>query len=103
MKNEKYFSTGIKTASELLESCKGYLKEIMLFTDGTNDAKLIIYDNADTYGTNDMALAGLSVKGSNLFRHLPLPPIKFETGLYARLEGTGASYILLYSRIFKGG
>ena len=100
MKNE-YFSTGIKTASELIESCEGYLKEIMLFTDGTNDAKLIIYDTQDTYGVNDMALAGLSVQGSALFRHLTLPPIKFKAGLYAKLEGTGASYILIYSRTWK--
>ena len=50
-REESYLSSGNKTADALILTGKGVLKDIVLNTDGTNNAAIIIYDGTSATGT----------------------------------------------------
>lgn len=92
------FSSGLLDESKLVLAVPGELKQILLLTDSA-DAELLCYDVSSLSELNDQnILAVLAVPGTTLFRHLMLPPLSFKDGLYCKLSGTGASYVVILSR-----
>lgn len=51
VREESYLSSGSKTADALILTGKGVLKDIVLNTDGTNNATIVVYDGTSATGT----------------------------------------------------
>jgi hypothetical protein len=90
-------SSGLRSADAAISALPAYLKGLIVLTDGTNDATVVIYDNASA--ASGTALAKLIVPGASLSAslHLPQYGIIANAGLYADVTGTGAAYIVQYS------
>lgn len=70
-----------------------YITSVLIITDGTNDAILILYDNpAAATGTVrfEMTVKGADNYGGYSWNF----PKYFYTGIYGDIEGTGASFIV---------
>ena len=94
---EDYAETsGEQTATGVIYNGECFLVAIEVITDGTNDAKLIVYDALSTDGkvVFEMTVTGSSHYGGRLF----IPSVHMQTGIYGVLSGTGASYIVEYKR-----
>ncbi|MBA7496935.1 hypothetical protein ES702_07544 [subsurface metagenome] len=101
-KTVKYISSGILSASKTLEACSGEILQIELWTDGKNNAELIIYDSPSDLVSADTAICGLAVPGASIYKSLSLPKkTGFEIGLRCELSGEGAKYIIIYKRFWK--
>jgi len=89
---------GEKTASALIytkvtgTTC--LIKTIKVVTDGTNNAKAIVYDGTDATGTviDETTIVGADHWGG---RTWPDGGI-ITTGIYVAISGTGASYFVEY-------
>ena len=87
-------STGLKTASAIISGVPSVVEGIIVFTDGTNDATVTLYDNASA--ASGTVLAKAVVAAAELMGG-KLPPFtisKGVNGIYAELSGVGASYIV---------
>lgn len=86
--------SGKQTADGIIVTGKCVITSIILMTDGTNDASIIIYDSTDTSGTviREFSVAGSSDMGGNAINH----PIFMTNGIYANVTGTGAFYFIDY-------
>ena len=91
---EGAISSGEQTADAQIATGNGFLTAVQVITDGTNDAKIIIYDNTAASGKvlNEFTING----GSHFGGREPLFPPEFHNGLRVDVSGTGASYILEY-------
>jgi hypothetical protein len=88
-------TSGEKTADAAITATGGYITGITVITDGTNDAKAIIYDNASAAsGTviEEITIMGSANFGGRNFVY----PVQFTNGLYLDISGTGASCIIEY-------
>lgn len=87
-------SSGRKTADATIANGAAILCGVLIETDQTNDATVIVYDNTAASGT---VLFKAIVPGAEDTRYFELPRVKATTGLYADVTGTGAAYIIHYS------
>jgi len=87
-------STGELTADTHITTGRGMLAGVLVITDGTNPATCIIYDNTSAAGKKlwEGVVPGASQYGGRNWT----APVRFETGLYVDLTGTGASCIVEY-------
>lgn len=87
-------TSGEQTSDQLILTGPGAITAIKVVTDGTNDATLILYDNTSAAGT---VVDETKVNGANHYggRNI-IFPIKVNTGIYANIEGTDASYFVEY-------
>jgi hypothetical protein len=71
-----------------------FISSVLIITDGTNDAKLIIYDNTANSGTVvlEMTVVGSDNYGGRNWMY----PVTITTGIRGDISGTGASYIIEY-------
>lgn len=88
-------SSGVLSASGVIFAGRQRVNAITIFTDGTNAATVDLYDNPVS------ASGVINVKakcvGANLINHIIFEnPVFFQSGLYANLTGTGASFIVFY-------
>ena len=89
-------SSGVKTSDTAIATGRSLLTGILLLTDGTNNASIIIYDAASATGT---VLFKLAVPGAGNFGGATFEiPIRAQIGIYADVTGTGASYIIYYDK-----
>lgn len=87
--------SGEQTADKAVCGVRCAITAIYIITDGTNDAKLVIYDNASA--GSGTVVHEQTVKGSDHYGGLVLPfPKQMENGIYCDVTGTGASYIIDY-------
>ena len=88
--------SGETTSNKVIVNEKCYITGILIITDGTNDAKLILYDNniASTSATvmYETTVTGGDEYGGRIWSY----PMLFNKGIYAVVSGTGASYIIEY-------
>ena len=86
--------SGEKTADALIYNNSCYITGIMIITNGTNDARVILYDNTVASGTVrwEQTVVGGDHYGGKSWTF----PKRFENGIYADVNGTGASYIIEY-------
>lgn len=88
-------SSGEKTSDTAVYTSTCYLSGVEVITDGTNDAKLIIYDNSS--GASGKKLLEMTVPGSNNYGVRDWShPVEAVNGLYGDVTGTGASFFIEY-------
>lgn len=86
-----------QTTSRVVHTGFGYYTGCRVFTDGTNDATLILYDALAASG---LIIDKIVVKGDQLMGGVEKAKgpgrsgFPFHTGMYASISGTGASYLL---------
>lgn len=87
-------STGEKTSSELIVTGRCALASVLVITDGTNAATVIIYDSltAENKKVAEFTVAGATGYGGRNW----VFPVGMDTGLYLAISGTGASAIVEY-------
>jgi hypothetical protein len=91
---DECLSSGIKSASAAIHANNALLRSLIVYTDGTNNATAIIYDNAtEASGTE---LAKIVVKGSELMGGETAIKVRAENGLYLELSGVGATALVRY-------
>lgn len=90
--NKIYLASGEKTAAALIDTGGGVVGAVVVTTDGTNDAEVIIYDNTAASGK---IAARIPVKGADKLggQHIPF---RTDNGIYATVTGTGAKYQVYY-------
>ena len=87
-------SVGRLTTSAIITAYPHSIQGALVFTDGTNDATLTLYDNAS--GATGVVLLRVEVAAAELMGGV-FPPFVINAGangIYAELSGTGASYII---------
>lgn len=87
-------SSGVQNADALLATGRNRVNAVTVITDGTNAATVELYDNTVASGTK--RVVGKCV-GANLINHIIFEnPVLFESGIYADVTGTGATYIVFF-------
>jgi len=73
---------------------KCYITGAQVITNGTNDARIIVYDGLDNSGDviTEITAAGTDHYGGRVWTY----PRLCTTGIYVDVNGTGASYIIEY-------
>ena len=91
---EPSHSSGEQAADAGIRTGECYISSVVIITDGTNNAKLILYDNIAASGTVmlEMTVVGVDHYGGRNWAF----PVRCGTGIYADITGTGASYIVEY-------
>jgi len=84
---------GEKTEAYTVHSGECLFGGILVITDGTNNAKVIVYDNTAANGTVKWEM---TVKGDEHYGGAFPPPIEMDNGYHVAVTGTGASYIPFY-------
>lgn len=84
--------SGEQTADGIVHTGPVYITSILIITNGTDDATVILYDNTAASGTVrwEQTVAGANNYGGKDWSY----PKFFAIGIYADVEGTGASYIV---------
>jgi len=92
-------SSGEQTSDAAILSEHGYICGLLVITDGTNDAKVVIYDN--TAGSGTVKWEQTVIGGDNYGGRAWARPVEFNIGIYVDVTGTGASYIVEYTTTDK--
>jgi hypothetical protein len=89
------YSSGILNASGTVVGVPVLLTDLAVYTNGSADATVILYDNTAASGTviGKCVVAGAAVNGG-LF--IPIP-VKTYNGIYMSITGTGASAIVYWT------
>jgi len=89
-----WLSSDEVTTNTAIKSSSGDFGGVIVLTDGTYDATIIIYDNTSAAAPKlfEEKVAG----GDNYGGMIGPGPVAFKTGLYASVDGTGASCIVYY-------
>lgn len=87
-------STGEITTSQVILDRPGNLSAVLIITDGTNPATVMLFDGMDANGKK---LGEWSVPGASLYggRNWTFP-VQCKAGIYCTVSGTGASAIVEY-------
>ena len=87
-------SSGEKTASGIVLNGAGWICGIEVVTDGTNAAKVIVYDKTSAAGTVicEITAVGTDHYGGRLW----ILPCRVYNGIYVAVTGDGASYSVEY-------
>lgn len=89
-------STHELTADRQIKIGSGAVCALTVVTDGSNDARVILYDvadSADAAATNK--ITEITVVGANNYGGRTwVEPVMFFSGLWADVNGTGASYFV---------
>lgn len=91
--------TGELTSSKLLTKNSGYVSRIKVYTDGTNNATVILYDSTSASGKkiDKTVVTGASQYGGGIIT----VPTEFDNGLYFEISGTNAAAIIDYVEIVE--
>ena len=88
-------SSGLKTDDALIASGIKQLCGIMVITNGSNDATIILYDSGT--GANGTVLFKATIASAANFGGATFTNvIRTTKGIYADVTGTGAAYIVYY-------
>lgn len=90
-------TSGLKTADAAILNQSGHLHSLMVIADGTNAATVVLYDNASA--ASGTVLAKIIVDATSTFESFTaLEGIECANGIYADVTGTGAEYVVHYSK-----
>ena len=86
-------TSGEQTGNTIVTAAEGFITAIEIITDGTNNAKVICYDNDSA--ASGTVLLEMTVLGGNHFggRNWSYP-VHYADGIYCAGTGTGNSYIV---------
>lgn len=90
-------SSGLKAASAAITALPGRFHGLVVVTDGTNAATIIVYDNASA--ASGTVLAKVLVPGASGYGVVQIPDQGIEAinGIYCSVSGTGAAAVVYYS------
>ncbi len=88
-------TSGKLAADAVVLTVKAYFHGIEIITDGTNSAKVIVYDMA-TAAPGTIIFEGTVPGTSNFGGVLFIQPVEMTKGIYVDMTGTGMSYIVYY-------
>jgi len=88
-------TSGEKTADAAITTSPGYITAIYVISDGSNNPKIIVYDNA-TAASGTVLIEMTVVASDNYGGRSWVFPAEFFNGIYVDVSGTGASYIIEY-------
>jgi hypothetical protein len=88
-------SSGEQTSSGTLSTGRALLSSVLVITNGTNDATVILYDNTAASGDKVFEAVVAGANNAELFAFNK--DVLCEDGLYLSISGTGASCI-----VYKG-
>lgn len=86
-------SLGEKTSDGTLHDGNTRLSAVMVITDGTNTATVILYDNTAASGKKVFEAQVDAGNDHSVLYTFPCP-VRCENGLYLDIDGTGASCIV---------
>ena len=95
-KNDYTESNNLVTSSGAVRTGPCLLDSVLIVTDGTNDASVILYDNASA-ASGKVIFKGKVSGASNFGGGGPSKPCRVHNGIYLSLTGTGAGCIV-YAR-----
>ena len=86
--------SGEITSSAQVYTGKCFLSSVLVITDGTNAATVIVYDNTSAAGKKlgEWVVAGATQYGGRNWTF----PVRATNGIYCSISGTGASAIVEY-------
>lgn len=89
------YSSGIKTASAVISKYPCLITDLAVYTDGTNNVTITLYDSATTTTSGKTVLAKAVVIGASLAggNFIPVPIVASE-GVSMTLSGTDGSTIV---------
>lgn len=90
--------SGKKTSTATIKSGPCGLASVLLYTNGSNDASLVIYDNTEASGTIIREVYATAADGKGPFGNANIQ-LRCNYGIHAVLTGTGASYIIDYLEV----
>ena len=92
------YSSGLKTADGVIRASKGILTGVQIITDGTNDATLVLYDNASA--ATGTAVFKITVTGTDdaIPINLPNNGVYCTNGIYADITTAGTMGYIVYFR-----
>ncbi len=88
-------TSGLKAADAVVLAVRSYFYGIEIITDGTNSAKVIVYDMA-TAAPGTIIFQGTVAGASNFGGALFIQPVEMMNGIYVDMTGTGMNYIVYY-------
>ena len=88
-------TSGIKTEDMAILARPGYFHGIEIITDGTNNASVIVYDNASA-ASGTVIFQGTILGANNFGGVIFIDPVEMFKGIYIDMTGTGMSYIVYY-------
>jgi len=91
-------SSGLKSADAAILDAPGRLLGVQVIGDGTNAATVLIYDNASAASGTVLAKLIVDAGLTYVDMNVPVEGIVCNNGIYADVSGTGAEYIVLFSR-----
>lgn len=91
-----FTSSGLKTSSAAISTGIGAMGGVILYTDGTNDETIVVYDNASA-SSGTVLFKGTCIGSNYSCAFAPAWPVAFTSGIYAYLTGSGTpTYIIYY-------
>lgn len=97
MINDPADSSGLKTADAVICARPCILHSIQVTADNTNAATIVLYDHASA--ASGTVLAKIIVDATTTYADFTsLAGIQANNGIYADVTGTGAEYIVHFSR-----
>jgi len=88
-------TSGVKAADAVILAVRGYFHGIEIITDGTNNASVIVYDNAST-ASGTVIFQGTILGANNFGGVIFIDPVEMFNGIYIDMTGTGMSFIVYY-------
>ena len=92
------YSSGLKTADGVIRASKGILTGVHLISDGTNDATLVIYDNASAGTGTEVFKITISGTDDSIPINLPNNGVYCTNGIYADITTAGTMSYIIYFR-----
>lgn len=89
-------SSGLKTSSAIIATGRYRLGGVLIVTDGTNAATVIIYDALSA--TSTILFKGTVPGSANFGGSSWEIPIRAKTGIYAEISGTGAACVVYFDK-----
>jgi hypothetical protein len=89
-----YRSSGVKTESAAIHAGPAVMGHLVVFTDGTNDATVTVFDNA-TAASGTVLFKAVVPAADRTGGGLSLQ-VRANAGLYLQVTGTGATALMHY-------
>ena len=95
MSFQESIGSGEKTADAVIVAEQCWITALEVISNGTNDARVILYDNASA-ASGEVVWECTVVGADNYGGRVWTNPRRCDNGIYADVNGTGASYIVEY-------
>ncbi len=92
---EHFLSSGLKDADAAILAVPGKFGGVLIITDGTNPATVVVHDHASAASGTEL-FSGVVAGASNFGSFFPSKSINARLGIFVNVTGTGAKYIVYY-------